>query len=230
MIRAVVRKELAVLWASPLPYAVAIVFNAVAGVLFVDQLVGRRQAVVQPLFPIAGFLLVVLVPVLTMRAIADEERSGTLDVLQSIPVQAATLVAGKWIGVVSTAAAVVAPCLLMPLLLSWWGDPDWGPVVTGFLGLALVVAATAAIGLLASACTSAQAVAAIVAMFVGLVLWFAQSTQTASAAGAVARLSISDRLHSFAGGAIDSADAGFFVLITVSALVAATVCVDARRR
>ena len=224
MILAVAKKDLVALWTSALPYVVAILFNAVTGLLFVDQLAGRRQAVVQPLFPIAGFLLLVLVPILTMRTVAEEDRSGTLDLLASVPVRAGAIVAGKWLAVVVTTMLAIYPTLLLPFLLSWWGDPDWGPVITGFVGLELLAVAAAAIGVLASSCTRSQAVAAIASSFTGLLLWFTASTP------ALARFSASERLHSFAGGAIDTADVAFFVVITVAALVAAAACLRARTR
>lgn len=224
MILAVAKKDLVTLWTSALPYVVAIVFNAVAGLLFVDQLAGRRQAVVQPLFPIAGFLLLVLVPILTMRTVAEEERSGTLDLLGSVPVRAGAIVVGKWIAVMVTIVIAMCPTVLLPLLLSWWGDPDWGPVLTGFAGLKLLAGAAAAIGVLASSCTRSQAVAAIASSFTGLLLWFTSSTP------ALARYSASERLRSFAGGAIDTADVAFFAAVTVAALAAAAVCLRARTR
>jgi len=84
MIRAVLRKELAATWSSPVPWVAAAVFHAVLAVLFVDQLQGRAQAVVQPLFPIAGLLLVVVVPVLAARSFAEERRTANLDVLLAL--------------------------------------------------------------------------------------------------------------------------------------------------
>lgn len=224
MILTVAKKDLVTLWTSALPYVVAIVFNAVTGLLFVDQLAGRRQAVVQPLFPIAGFLLLVLVPILTMRTVAEEERSGTLDLLTAVPVRAGAIVVGKWLAVMVTVVIAMYPTLLLPLLLSWWGDPDWGPVLTGFVGLKLLAGAAAAIGVLASSCTRSQAVAAIASSFTGLLLWFTSSTP------AIARYSVSERLRSFAGGAIAAADVAFFVAVTVAALVAAAACIRARAR
>jgi hypothetical protein len=83
MTQAVIRKDLVVLWSSPIPYVVGALFHLALGMLFVDQLAVRRQAVIQPLFPLAGFLLLVMAPLLTMRSFAEEARTGTLDVLQA---------------------------------------------------------------------------------------------------------------------------------------------------
>jgi ABC-2 type transport system permease protein len=228
--RAVVRKELAALWASPVPYVVGAAFAAVLGVLTVNQLEVRRQAVVQPLFPLAGFLLVFTVPVLTMRTFAEEIRTGTLDLLLAVPVPPRPLVVGKWLAAWLTTLAVIAPAGLFVVLVSLWGSPDTGPAVSGFLGLALLAAALAGIGVLASALTSSQPIAAMVAVFGVLVLWFAHAgSEVVTTGRLLAALSLSERLRTFAGGGIDTADVVFLLCLAAGSLAVAALVVDARR-
>lgn len=231
MSRAIFRKDLAVLWSTPIPYVVGALFQAVLGLLFVDQLQGRAQALVQPLFPLAGFLLLVTVPILTMRSLADEARSGTLDVLLAIPVRPAPLVVGKWMAVTASLLAVTAPAAGYAGLVGLYGEPDRGPILAGFLGLALLVAALSALGVLASALTSSAPVAAMVTFVVGAVLWFSGTASTTiSAGGLLSHLSLSERLRGFAGGAVDTGDVGFLVALTVGCLGIACAAVQARRR
>src|SRR5213082_2093621 len=135
MTRAVLRKELATLWSSPVPWIAGAAFQAVVAVLFVDQLQGRAQAVVQPLFPIAGLLMVVAVPVLAMRAFSEEKRTGNLDVLLAAPVPTVPLAVGKVAAVWLTALAILLPALALAGLTALWGNPDAGPIISGFLGL-----------------------------------------------------------------------------------------------
>ena len=156
MTRAVLRKELATLWTSPVPWVAGAALQAVLALLFVDQLQGRGQAVVQPLFPIAGLLVVVAVPVLAMRAFAEEKRTGNLDVMLAAPVPTLPLAVGKWAGAWLTALAILLPSLALAGLTALWGNPDPGPIVSGFLGLALLAGAVAAMGVLASAATSSH--------------------------------------------------------------------------
>jgi ABC-2 type transport system permease protein len=230
MTRAVAGKDLRVLWASPIPYVVAALFHLLLGLLYVDQLRARQQALSQPLFPLAGFLLIALVPLVCMRALAEEARTGSLDVLLAVPVPTRALVLGKWLAAWVTTLAVLAPALLFIALLAWFGDPDLGPVVAGFVGLVLFSAALTAIGILASALTSSLPVAAVVGFFVSLLLWFAHaSNQAGSTGGVLSALSFSERLRSFAAGAIDTSDVGFFVLLAAGALAVALVAVDSRR-
>ena len=229
MTRAVIRKELAMLWASPLPYVVAALFHLTVGLLFVDQIAGRRQAVLQPVFPIAGFVLVVLVPVLTMRTLADEQRAGSLDVLLAIPVPARVLVVGKWLATWATTLLAMAPLALGPVVLAAWGEPDWGPLITGSIGLVLLAGALVGVGVLASSLTSSQAVAALVASTTGLLMWFSNAGPGREGRALLARVSLSERLRGFAGGVVDTADLGFFVVTAAAALTAATFVVSARR-
>jgi ABC-2 type transport system permease protein len=229
MIVAVLKKELATLWASPLPWIAGAALQAVLAVLFVDQLQGRGQAVVQPLFPIAGLLLVVAVPVLAMRAFAEEARTANLDALLAGGAPVLPLAVGKWLAAWLTSCAVLAPALLLAGLTALWGDPDTGPIVTGFLGLALLAAAVASIGVATSAATTSQAVAALVTILSGLVLWFVgAATGGSSAARALGSVSLSARLRTFASGGIDSGDVAFFAGVSAAGVLLAAFLV--RRR
>lgn len=228
MIGRIAGKDLRALWASPLPYAAGAAFHVVLGLLAVEQLELRRQAVVQPVVPIAGFLLVAVVPVLAMRSLAEESRSGTLDLLLTAGVGALRLVLGKWLAVVATALVVVAPVAVVFAVVAWFGDPDPGPVVAGLVGLALLASSVAAVGVAASAATASLPVAVVGASAVSMLAWFAGGG-TSGGAGILGRLSSSERLRSFASGLLDTGDIAFFVLATAGALVVAVAAVDARR-
>lgn len=230
MIRAVVRKDLLTLWLSPVPFVAGAAFQAVIGILMVDQFEVRQQAVLQPLFPLAGFLILLIVPALTMRSFAEEARTGTLDLLLTVPVAAGPLVVAKWFAAWSTSLVLLAPAGLFVVLASLWGDPDGGPAITGFVGLALLAAAVSAVGVLTSACTESQPIAALTALFATVVAWFAHvGDEAAGDAGLLAAVSLSERLRLFAGGAIDSGDVVFFGAATVGALVVAAAVLDLRR-
>lgn len=230
MTRVVLRKELTVLWLSPVPYVVAALFHLVLGVLFVGELENRGQAVVQPLFPIAGFLLLAVLPVVTMRTLADEARSGSLDLLLAIPLRPGALVVGKWLATTLTGLVVLAPALLFIGAVEAFGTPDRGPGIAGFIGLALLVAALCALGVLASSLTSSQPIAGVLGLFVSLLLWFAHAGSEQLSTGSVlARLSISERLRGFASGAVAVADVAFFLTAVAVLLLGAVAAVEARR-
>jgi ABC-2 type transport system permease protein len=230
MTRAIMRKDLLIMWASPIPWVVGALFHLVLGLLYVAELIARRQALIQPLFPLSGFLLLATVPMLTMRSVAEEARSGTLDLLQAIPVKTGKLVVGKWLACWLSALGVVAPAGVAVILLSLYGEPDPGPAFAGFLGIALISAALSAIGVFTSSLTSSQPVAAVFALFIGLILWFAHvGSQTIPTGSLLAHFSISERLRSFATGVVDSADIGFLMILVGAALVGAATALDGRR-
>jgi ABC-2 type transport system permease protein len=122
-------KDLVVLWTSPLPYVSGAVFHALLGLLYVSQLEARQQALIQPMFPLAGFLLVVVAPVLTMRVFADESRAGSLDLLVTARVPPRVLVVGKWLATWITTLVVLAPTVLFVVLLHLYGNPEPGPII-----------------------------------------------------------------------------------------------------
>ena len=218
------------MWTSPIPYVVGALLHLALGLLYVDQLEARRQAVIQPLFPLAGFLLLVMAPLLTMRSFAEESRTGTLDLLQAVPVRGRVLVTAKWLASWLTSVVVFAPAALFVVLLYLWGSPDAGPVAAGFIGLLLLTAALTAVGVLASSVTPSQPVAAVLALFLSLLFWFVDIASDAPQTDSLLlRFSLRERLHSFAGGIVDSADTAYFVLLLVVSLVLAVQAVESRR-
>lgn len=230
MTRAVLRKELATLWTSPLPYALGAGLAALLGVLFVDQLQARDQAVTQPLFPLAGFLLLFAVPVLAMRSIAEEDETGSLHLLQAAGLTGWPLVAGKWLATWLTTLVVLLPAGAATGIVAMWGDPDPGPALSGFCGLALLAATVAGLGLLSSSLTRSPPVAALGATFVALVLWFSHvGSETLGVGPALASFSFSERLRAFASGGIDTADVVYFATASAVTLVLAALAVDAKR-
>ena len=230
MTGAVLRKDLVALWTSPIPYVVGALFNLVLTNLYVSELEARQQALIQPLFPLAGFLLLALTPLVTMRSFSEEAKTGTLDLLLAVPVPPRPLVAGKWLAAWLTVAAAAAPSAVFAALLYRWGDPDGGPVITGFLGLLLLVGAVSGLGVLASTLTSSQPVAAMITLFTGLLLWFAHvGSESLTTGGVLLHFSISERLRSFASGVIDVSDVVFFAVLPLGALVLAAMVIDSRR-
>lgn len=230
MTRPLISKELKVLWASPAPFVLGAVFHAALGVLGWSQIAGRGQAVFQPVVPIAGFLVLLVTPVLCARSLADEVRSGTLDLLLAARVPTSRIVVGKFVAYVLTLWALIAPAGAFVAVLAMWGDPDLGPVLTGLGGLALLAVPLVGVGMLASSLTTSQPVAAVGALFAVLLLWFAHVGSNAVVTGPLlAALSISERVRGFAGGIVDLADVVYLLSLAVVAVAGAAVATEARR-
>ena len=221
---AILRRQLRVLWGSPLPWLSGAAMHLAIGYLAVDALQARQQAVFQPVVPIAGFVVLVVVPLLAARTVVEDRRTGTLDQLHLARVPMPAYVAASWSAVVVTSVALLAPLGVLVGLLAWWGDPDLGPVVAGALGLVLLAGLCAAVGLAASALAPSQGVASVSALVILLGSWFLRPTAEAEALRTVtARLSTSERLRGFAGGGIALGDVAFLLGGVLLALLVASV-------
>lgn len=168
---AIARREVSGYFDLPIAYVVLPAFLVLCGLyVFVLQpffLVGR--ATLRPFFEFAPFIFTLFVPAITMRLLAEERRSGNLEVLLTWPVGDLSLVVGKFLGALALLGAALALTLPFPLAVAAIGDLDWGPVIGGYLGLLLLGGAYLAIGLVVSALTRNQ----IIAFIGGFALCFA---------------------------------------------------------
>ena len=153
-------KETRALFVSPIAYAVIAVFLLLMGYTFTATLFLSKIATLIHEFFQASMLLLLIVPVITMRLLAEERRGGTLELLLTSPVHEIEVVLAKFLASMAVIVAMLAPTLAYPVTLQMFGDPDWGPVYSGYLGLLLLGGALTSLGLAVSALTANQIVAA----------------------------------------------------------------------
>ncbi len=228
----IARRELAAYFVSPIAYVVTAAFLVISGYLFSIILITSRQASLEGLFFNITVVLLFIAPFMTMRLLAEEQRSGTIEVLLTAPVRDWEVVLGKFLAALGLFAVMLLFTLTYSLML--WrlgGNPDWGRVISGYLGLCLLASATLAIGTLASALTDNQITAAVIAFAILLILWLigAAGNVATGAAGVLQALSISDRYDDFARGAVNLADVVYYLSLTVGALFLATRVIETRR-
>jgi len=160
---AITRKELSSYFGSPM--ALIFIGAFLAATLFtffwIDTFFARGIADVRPLFRWMPLLLIFLVAALTMRQWSEEQQSGTLEILLTLPVRPAQLVMGKFLAVMILVALTLALTLCLPITVELLGNLDWGPVIGGYLAALLMAAAYTAIGLFISSRTDNQIVALI---------------------------------------------------------------------
>lgn len=177
-------------------------------------------------------LLIVVVPLLTMRSLAEERRSGTMELLLTAPVSPTGLVLGKFAGAVLLVLTPVALTAWFPLALIAVAEPDLGSLATGYLGVALAAGAFTAVGLLCSALTDSPLLAAF-SCFVLLVLSslggvLADGARTA--AGELAgRLSVLQQLRPFTQGVVDSGALVHVLAVTAGLLFLTQRVLESRR-
>lgn len=144
-------------------YVVAAAFLAITGFFFVASVSDPfAEASIRGYIAGAIFFMVFLSPALTMRLLAEEQKLGTLELLMTSPIREWEIVIGKFVASFVMLALMVAGTFYFVIVLAWYGDPDIGPIFTGYFGLLLYGSATLAIGLMASALSGNQLVSLVV--------------------------------------------------------------------
>jgi ABC-2 type transport system permease protein len=240
IVLAVAGKELALYFGSFLFYALTAVFLVLSGYFFYTNLAFfvlmggmdlPRGLWQYQLRDLQG-LLIVLVPLLTMRLFAEERKLGTLELLWTYPVRDLEIIAGKFVACLTVVLLMIGATVLHPLMIARFYPVAVGPLVAGYLGLVLLAAAFVACGIALSALTESQLVAG--AATYGVLLFFWILTWNEAAVGDVALrllapLSLFDRFYDFARGAIDTKNVVYLVLFTTAFLCFTWFALDTRR-
>ena len=218
-ILAITRKELGIYFASPMAYVVAGVFLALTGFFFVQSIEGAfAEASVRGLLNRSSvFLLPLIPPILTMRLLAEEQKLGTLELLLTAPVRDYEVVIAKFLASFVILSSAILLTLFYIVTLSFFGDPDPGPVFSGYLGFLLYGGVALAIGLLASSLTGNQIVAATVGF--GIILLFTVIDQVSGFLGGtvadiLTEISLANHFAAFVRGVIDTSDIIYFLVMT----------------
>ncbi|MCU1375605.1 MAG: transporter [Actinomycetia bacterium] len=225
-------REARSLAASSVAHVAAALVLAVFGLFFTSELSGLTEARLDGWFESGAVVLLILAPVLAMHSLAEERRSGSIDVLLAGPVSDADLVVGKFLGLALVYVGILAATLPALVLVSLWGDPDPGPVLTGYAGLLLLGLASLALALLASALSPHQAVAAVTGFVALLVLWLLAgiSRSFAGSAGEVLlQLGSTTHLEPFYRGLVPLDAVVYFASVTVVGLLGAVLVLGVRR-
>ena len=236
----IAKREFRSYFDSPLAYVVICLSFLVLGAFFF--LVGGGfwqidRATVSRMFELAPLgMAFLVVPVITMRLIAEEKRSGTLEMLITLPGKDSDGSGGKVRVALGMLMVLVLATAVYPLAMFWkpWnlGPLDSGPVLAGYLGLTLFCATAAAIGLLLSSLTESQSIAFFLTVFTLIVLWFTGSLArwVGGTAGNVLNfVAFDSRLSGFSRGRIDSRDVVFFLSVTMTCLVVSFRALERRK-
>ena len=196
-----------------------------------DNPPGVSDWVVAPLFANAAFILLMAVPVISMRSLSAERREKTFSLLMSSPVSMTEIVLGKYVGMMLFLAIMVGMVSLMPLTL-WFGTAlDIGKLVSGSLGLFLMLSAFAAAGLFISSLTKSPAVAAIASLFLlfGLWLMFWVNSGAEQVREIIGYISLLHHFMPLLQGSINSSDLVYFAIFAFTFLVLTIWRLDAQR-
>jgi len=165
-----IRRELGGFFLSPIAYIVGAVFLFISGVYFSYFIFETRECNLKGPFFWMGWVLLFMVPFLTMRLVARERRSGTIETLLTTPVTDTEVIASKFLGTLAFFAVMLAPTGVYFLVLRRYGAPDVGPILTGYVGIFMLGAYLIAFGLMMSALCANQIIAGAVSMVAGLAI------------------------------------------------------------
>jgi gliding motility-associated transport system permease protein len=226
------RREIRTYFNSPVAYIVVTVFTVITGYLFFTQLFLEKQAELRQLFSFMPFLFMFMVPAVTMRLLADERSSGTLELLSTMPVRDWEVVVGKFLAALALVCTAVGLTLVFAITVRLLGPLDRGPAIGGYIGLVLMGGAFVAIGVMCSAFTRNSIVAFIAAFGISFALYlFGKLTQFMPEAlqPVVSFLSIDGHFDNISRGVIDTRDVVYYLSVIAACLLLATTSLDSRR-
>ncbi len=228
----VAKREIKAYFNSPVAYIVVTVFMLIVGYLYWSQVFIAKQAELRHYFSLTPLVFTFIIPAITMRLLAEEKGSGTLEMLITMPVRDWQVVLGKFVAGMVMLAAIVGMTMFYGLSLTLLGPVDKGPMLTGFLGLLLMGGAYVAIGVMASSLTRNQIIAFILAFAISFAMFiFGQIVQFAPdvLAPVLNYLSMGNHFESLSRGVIDTRDIIFYLSVMVVRLVIATASLESRK-
>lgn len=248
----IIAKELRSYFVSPIVYVVSAVFLLIFGILAylavvnagnqairMMQLQGTmaqlnlNDLVIRPTFYSMAVVLLLVLPILTMRLFAEERKLRTFELLMTSPVGINEIVVGKFISVCLIFLGLLVLTGIVPLILGAFSSFDWRPVLTGYLGLALLGALFLATGVLASALTENQIVAAFLSFGLLIMVWLLGALGAilgdTPAGTVIAYLSFVEHYDRLVRGLVDTKDLVYYVGSIILMLVLAHQVVDSQR-
>lgn len=245
------KKELRLYFTSPVAYVVMTIFLLIGGYFFYNifaffTLASMQSAmnpamardmnvtdsVMRPLFSNISVILLLLMPLITMRLFAEERRSGTIELLLTYPVRDGAVLIGKYLAALTLYALMLVLTLLYPAIVVYFARVEWGPLVTGYVGLLLMGATFIAVGVFASSLTENQIVASITTFGILLILWIIgwSADYVGGPWGKVLQhLSILERNDNFAKGVLDTKDVVYYLNFVALGLFLTLRSLEARR-
>ena len=248
-ILAIAQREVSAYFVSPIAYVLIGFFALLFGWFFYvplayfeqqsmqmgmnpTQALNINQMLVGPTLMNTTVIMLFLFPLITMRTYAEEKRSGTIELLLTSPVTDVEIIIGKFLGAMVLYAGMLAVTLIHMAILFIYGDPEWKPIATGYLGLLLMGGSFLSLGLFISSLTKNQIVAAMATFAVFLMLWVINwiSTFVGPTTQTVLQyLSLTEHFDDFAKGVIDTKHVIYYLSFMAFGLFLTAKSVDSER-
>ena len=247
----IAKRDLGSFFNSPVFYVVTTVFLIIYSFIFFNILnffsfqslqAGQLQAmgmnlnlnemVIEPSFHNMSVILLLIIPIITMRSFADEKKMKTFRLLLSSPVHLREIIFGKFLACMVVVALMILISSYSIGFLFLLGEPELGPVVTGYLGVLLMAACYVSVGIFASSLTDNQIIAAVLtfgfSLFMWVIGWGAQAA--GSTTGQVLQfLSIVEHMERFLKGIVDTSDLTYYLSFILFSLFLCHRVLDSNR-
>ena len=213
----IMKRELATYFTNPISYIVTGLFLIITGVMFFTTFFLQNRANMRNFFSLLPILFSFFIPALTMRLYSEEKKSGSIETLMTLPVTELQVVTGRFLAAFISSAIMLAPTLLYLVSILFFGKPDIGPIIGGYIGAIFLCAAFSAIGVFASSVTKNQLTAFFVAFMICIVLTMIDAFLIFLPAPIVSLLqfiSANEHFTSISRGIIDTRDLIYFISLT----------------
>ncbi|MBR9813533.1 ABC transporter permease subunit [bacterium] len=240
MIGTIFKRELRAYFATPLAYVFIVIFLALSGVFtfYLGNFYGRGQADLQPFFGFHPWLYLLLVPAIAMRLWAEERKSGTIELLLTLPVTMWQAVLGKFLAAWAFVGIALALTFPMWITVNYLGNPDNGVIIAGYLGSLLMAGGYLAIGACVSAATKNQVIAFIAALVICLLFTLSGFPLVLDAFSAwapqavvelVSSLSFLSHFQAISKGVLALSDLLYFLVMIGAWLLAGAIVIDLKK-
>lgn len=217
----ILKKELKSYFNSPIAYILVVTFLVFSSiwVFFLQSFFAGNVASLRNFFSVIPIVFIIVMPALTMRSWAEEKKLGTMEVLMTLPFRESTLVIGKFLAALCLLVIMIALTLPIPLLLSQFGDFDWGEILGQYIGVVLLGSAGISVGLFVSSLMANQISSFLISLFVLLVLTLVSQVNRVFAvppwaAEAVNFISFGHHFSNFQRGLIDTRDLLYYGIVS----------------
>lgn len=234
------KKELRSYFSSLIAYIVLTVFLVISGYYFYTDLAlfvvwggaSIQEGLWQALFHDIRLVLLLTIPLLTMRLFAEEKKLGTIELLFTYPFRDSEILLGKFLACLTVFCVMIGLTVLYPVLLAIVYEVEVGPLAASYLGLFLLGAAFISCGIMVSSLTENQIVAALVSSGIILAFWFVdwnEAAMTPAMAEVLHHISFFEHFYNFARGVIETKDIIYFILFTFFFLFLTLRSLESRR-
>lgn len=227
----ILKREFKSYFLSPIAYIVISLFLIVTGWFFFSVFFITGRTDLRDFFSMLPIVLAFAIPAITMRCYAEEMKSGSFEILLTLPVTQLEILLGKYLAALGFIVIMIIPTLSYPLFISSLGDLDWGPVVGGYIGAVLLAGSFCSVGLLASSLTRNQ----IVAFLIGLAICFFLTIVDrmliffpALFTGVLQFIGADFHFRNISKGILDSRDLAYFLSLSFIALYGTHIVVKER--